>query len=149
MSNRAEYQRKWRLTHPANKAKQKENYKRFLARHPDYFHEHNKKWREEHPEEVREYGKAWHKKERARLVNEIHQLLGGKCVKCGYIGIALQIDHVTGGGGKQRKGLLGCSHSSSPTYYKHILKEIKEGSHEYQLLCANHNWEKRYENKEL
>jgi hypothetical protein len=59
---------------------------------------------------------------------------------------ALQIDHVHGGGsGKRTREHRG----PNETYYNHILKEIKAGSRDYQLLCANCNWIKRYENKEI
>jgi hypothetical protein len=88
---------------------------------------------------------AWGRKDRARTRAEILTLLGGKCVKCGFSDIrALQIDHVNGGGVKHYKG-----RSSSIRYNKDILDEIKEGSGKYQLLCANCNWIKRYENGEV
>jgi len=76
--------------------------------------------------------------------DEIFSLLGGKCVKCGYADKrALQIDHVKGGGTKEM-----LKTRSSYTHYKNILQAIKEGSTEYQILCANCNWIKRYENGE-
>jgi hypothetical protein len=50
----------------------------------------------------------------------------------------LQVDHVNGGGTKEREHLTSC------TIYTRILK----GTPGYQLLCANCNWKKRYENKE-
>lgn len=68
---------------------------------------------------------------------EIFQLLGNKCVKCGYIGPALQIDHVNGGGTKERQRCNGTG-----VYYGFILKAIKNGSKDYQVLCANCNMEK-------
>ena len=53
----------------------------------------------------------------------------------------LQIDHVNGGGSK----LL----TKSPyKEYKRIRDEIKSGSKDYQLLCANCNWIKRRINNE-
>ena len=61
------------------------------------------------------------------------------CCKCGFDDIrALQIDHINGGGLKHFK-----SHTSVG-YYKSMLDEPEK----YQLLCANCNWIKRYENKE-
>jgi len=114
---------------------------------------HNQ-WIREHPKEnaercLRTYYKfkdkinQGRKKLRDKLKTEIIELLGGKCVKCGYIGVALQIDHVNGGGCKERRQL------GVYRYYKKILKEIKSGSREYQLLCANHNWEKKFERGEV
>lgn len=72
-------------------------------------------------------------------------ILGGKCVKCGFDDKrALQIDHINGGGSKERKkmGLNGSFHS-------HVLKSFIEKENKYQLLCANCNWIKRFENNEV
>ena len=76
----------------------------------------------------------------ARL--RVIRLLGGKCVKCGFDDVrALQIDHINGGGQKEHKMFR-------EQYYLKIEKKILEGSKEYQCLCANHNWIKRYERGE-
>lgn len=72
---------------------------------------------------------------RIRIIN----LLGGKCVKCGFSDWrGLQIDHVRGGGTKHRKR---CKNESA--YNKEIEAGITSG--DYQLLCANCNQIKRYE----
>ena len=52
----------------------------------------------------------------------------------------LQIDHISGNG-----KLEIMSFKNRTDYYCHVL-ENKENK--YQLLCANCNWIKRYENKE-
>lgn len=71
------------------------------------------------------------------------EILGLKCCKCGFEDIrALQIDHVNGGGHKERSNFSGRS------YYKLILGKVLQGSREYQILCANCNWIKRSELKE-
>jgi hypothetical protein len=56
---------------------------------------------------------------------------------------ALHIDHVNGGGHKhqKRKGV--------GSMWVEILRELRNGSKDYQLLCAYCNWMKRYENGEL
>lgn len=62
-----------------------------------------------------------------------------KCVQCGFSDIrALQIDHINGGGGKHFKK------RGSVKYYKDMLVQ----SEDYQILCANCNWIKRYTNNE-
>jgi hypothetical protein len=67
------------------------------------------------------------------------ELLGGKCVKCGFSDTrALQIDHVNGGGTKERV-------KDSRIAEKNV---INGNTTDYQLLCANCNWIKRFENKE-
>ena len=66
-------------------------------------------------------------------------ILGGKCVKCGVRdNRVLQVDHINGGGNKEfkKRGNMGV--------YLKILKN-QEG---YQLLCANCNQIKKYENHE-
>lgn len=47
----------------------------------------------------------------------------------------LQIDHINGDGVRYKDGGF---------YIFRILQEIKKGSREYQLLCANCNWIKRF-----
>ncbi len=66
-------------------------------------------------------------------------LLGGKCVKCGFSDArALCIDHINGGGGGERKLFGG-------NYYNSVLKKIKLGNCDYQILCANCNAIKKIE----
>lgn len=72
---------------------------------------------------------------------EILSLLGNKC-KCGFSDPrALAIDHINGGGTTERKTIGG-------GYYSYLLKKIKSGSQDYQILCFNCNQIKKVENKE-
>jgi hypothetical protein len=65
------------------------------------------------------------------------------CVKCGFDDIrALSIDHINGGGYQEMKNL------SAKQRYKLVLQTKKE-KNKYQLLCANCNWIKRFEDKEV
>ena len=78
-------------------------------------------------------------------------LLGNKCVKCGYNKDirGLCIDHINGGGDKERGEKNKCRKThSSQTYYYRILKNILAGSKDYQCLCATCNQIKEEENKE-
>lgn len=77
-----------------------------------------------------------------RLKQETFSALGGAvCVRCGFKDIrALQIDHLNGGGMKHMK-----SFSSNKTY----LRYVRENSSLFQVLCANCNWIKVSENREL
>lgn len=82
---------------------------------------------------------------RAELRSKAIFSLGGVCAKCGFSDIrALQIDHVNGGGKKE--------HDSLGRYemYKKAIEQsiLPKGLRQYQVLCANCNWIKRYENKE-
>ena len=86
-------------------------------------------------------------KQRASLLG----LLGDRCVTCGFDNpLALQIDHIRNDGARERakyhtnkNGRLQCS----PVYYRNILKKLREGSEDYQLLCANCNMIKRRKNE--
>ncbi len=70
--------------------------------------------------------------------------LGGKCVSCGFADErALQIDHIHGGGTKERQ-----NRDFVGSFNIHVLKSFLNGENKYQLLCANCNWIKRFENNE-
>jgi len=77
-----------------------------------------------------------------RKREEIIQLLGGKCLQCGFSSDyrALQIDHANGEGYKEQ--------GRGEQFYDRVLREIKASSKKYQLLCANCNWIKREKLKE-
>ena len=95
------------------------------------------------------YGNLEREREKRRDYNkrnriEIVRMFGGECQRCGYKDWrALQIDHVDGGGSKERRML---SHNLTAVFWK---KEKEKNPKKYQLLCANCNWIKRYENNEL
>lgn len=70
-------------------------------------------------------------------------LLGNKCVKCGFSDPrALQVDHINGGGSIEKK-------KTTRTFSKMIIESVLKEENKYQLLCANCNWIKRYENHEV
>lgn len=85
----------------------------------------------------------WFKEKRAKVRKEIFKILGDSCKKCGYREnrSALCVDHVNGGGCKEARKRGG-------SYMTHILKKIKSGSEEYQILCCNCNQIKKEENNE-
>lgn len=86
--------------------------------------------------------KKWGKAYNVRTRLAIFALLGNKCIRCNFSDTrALQIDHINGGGAKERKSITG-------NYHKYVLQKIINGDTSYQLLCANCNWIKKYENNE-
>jgi len=105
----------------------------------------------------RERTKKWNAKRRAegihqptvRVVEFVSELrgraflkLGRVCNRCGFSDPrALQIDHVHGGGTKEGKERSG----RGAGLYRRVLLDT---TGKYQLLCANCNWIKRYENGE-
>lgn len=67
-----------------------------------------------------------------------------KCAKCGFKDIrALSIDHINGGGNKQRRtdGLLGAN------FYKWLIRQ-QDYPQDLQVLCMNCQFIKRMEGKE-
>lgn len=98
-----------------------------------------KTYRENHMERIRKNNDRYNHNARQRVVD----LLGGKCKRCGFTDIrALQIDHINGGGYREIR-----KHSAK-IRYKLVLKSVENKENKYQLLCANCNWIKRYEDKE-
>ena len=94
------------------------------------------KWTEKLAQDRIRSRKAREQKRRA-----IIEMLGGKCAICGFSDWrALQIDHVNGWGNRERK-----SAKSMDNYYAQIVECNGWG---YQMLCANCNQIKRYENGE-
>lgn len=75
--------------------------------------------------------------------HKVIERLGGKCIKCGFTDIrALQIDHINGGGNKERK-------VKGKSLYRELFYLSNEELYsKYQCLCANCQWIKRHENFE-
>lgn len=100
----------------------------------------------------KEYNAQYRKNNRERIraydIDRLHLLrqkaidvLGGKCVHCGIADVrVLQIDHINGGGTKENRAIS--SHGIEA-------KVVRTGGEGYQLLCANCNWIKRSEKKEV
>lgn len=80
------------------------------------------------------------RKQRSITHYRLVMMLGGECVKCGYRDPrALQIDHINGKSNNKEER----------TYNKYYLDHPDETNKKFQVLCANCNWIKRYENKEV
>jgi hypothetical protein len=95
-----------------------------------------------------EYKRAYAQKKMREARAEVLAALGGKCVECGFDDPrALQIDHVKGGGCRAENVRVKDSRSRNPiAYYKRVIASVGDGT--FQLLCANHNWIKRFTNNE-
>ena len=73
----------------------------------------------------------------------LFDILGRECVKCGHTDYrALQFDHIKSGGGPDHRKYGG---SFCRYYAKRPILAISI----LQVLCANCNWVKRYENNEM
>lgn len=143
--------KEWRKKNPK---KCREACKKYRLIHPKEINENNKKWRQKNKEKVKlwksmspEKKREYQKRCLDKLRRKVLEILGNKCIHCGESDIrCLQIDHVNGGGCKERKKLF-LKHYG--TYLRFVLKEIQADSKDYQLLCANCNWKKKYNSGEI
>jgi len=104
----------------------------------------DRQYKQEHTDQKRvadfRYSRIWRQRRRMAIITK----LGGKCVRCGFTDWrALQVDHINGGGTKERRRAV-----SMRSYYKAVLASAEAQAGEYQLLCANCNQIKRYEDGE-
>ena len=77
---------------------------------------------------------------RLKVVN----FLGGECVRCGVRDLrCLQLDHINGEGEKHDE-----KYHDRALMYRYYLNHPEVVIKKYQILCANCNWIKRYENHE-
>ena len=99
-------------------------------------------------ENRKSYISNYNKEYKGKIKNATIEALGAKCVKCGFSDKrALQIDHIKGGGNKERKEKRFLGHGKN--YFRYVLESFLKGENKYQLLCANCNWIKRFENNEI
>ena len=104
--------------------------------------------------------KHYNQQNQSKLIKErrikLIGLLGGKCVDPYQLHLPndpfltdwrnLQLDHIKGYGKKQR--YKNSEFTNSITTVKYYLKHLEQAKSEIQILCANCNWIKKYENKE-
>ena len=116
----------------------------YVARRGEEYRKEKNEYLRRHHLETRDKklarGRELYWKARVNLLG----IFGGKCKRCGFSDIrALQIDHIRGGGTKERKS---GGRNGKNLYYK-LMKEIslvpEDTLKKYQLLCANCNYIKR------
>ncbi len=139
---RREYQRQWREQNREKLNAYRRQYMReYRKKYPERIKANTQRFRERHKERLREEAREYNHKFRIQILER----LGSKCVVCGFDDWrALQIDHINGRGTEETKklGVYGF-------YTKIRDMPLEEAKKEYQVLCANHNWIKRHENKEF
>lgn len=109
-----------------------------------------REWRLKHHKRWRELYSRHGYKTSAIMRQALLAFFGGRCVRCTFSDWrALQLDHINGGGYKDNP--KGTRRSSYTLYALIRLTETKPDmmKAKYQLLCANCNWIKRYENREM
>lgn len=138
-------------------------------RHRDSALKRVKKYREDNLEKISLYAKEYYQKnkEKCKMQSHLHwqknkvrlnktrnefrrklrqqaiQLLGGKCVQCGFSDFrGLAIDHIHGGGTKEARHV-----GTRKICHIIVTRPKEEWQDKYQCLCANCNWIKAYENE--
>jgi len=140
------YQKDYYQKHKEKKLKYLQNYR---VIHKNKIKEYSKNWREINKERISK--KRVEKTQKLRL--EVMKKLTDGNIRCQNPNCStfggckdircLQIDHIDGGGTKERKTVR------SYSFYSKLLKlPSKELKSKYKLLCANCNCIKRIENKE-
>jgi len=123
--------------------------KEYREKHKEHYNEYFKNYRETHREEERvrtlEFYHSNTKFRRKLTHNSLIAILGGKCKKCGSTE-DLQIDHILGGGGAERKFKFA---KSNYKMYRYYIDHPKLAKHTLQALCRTHNQEKRSLRKEF
>ena len=128
--------RRWR---ERNREKVHVSQKKYYEKNKEKLRLKAKEYKMEHKEQKSEADKAYYRNYRRRKRRDVIDKLGGQCIQCGFGDWrGLQIDHVNGGGSKHRKEF-----ANVWTYYKHIHENLDSG--DYQVLCANCNQIRRYE----
>jgi hypothetical protein len=120
----------------------------------DYMRQYNQRYHAANRTRLIDASRRWKQKNRSRA-NELNAesalrqkrrcfaLYGSRCNRCGFEDErALQIDHINGPGDDR-----GSIYRGGQKLYAAILRGDRARDN-HQLLCANCNWIKRYENEE-
>jgi hypothetical protein len=132
-----EVTKQWNKDHP-------EYYKNYYEENKEKIIKRNGDYQKENLEQTQTNHRTSHHKKRMLAFN----LLGGQCInpygqhKEPYTDLrCLQIDHIHGGGREHFRK------RSTYGIIADVIKDIDRKS-KYQLMCANCNWIKRFENNE-
>lgn len=98
-------------------------------------------WRKRNGAKLKKYYKQYRLLKREEALDSF---IEKKCASCGIEDLrVLQVDHIEGGGWKERKLMGGGS------YCTQLPDLIRRNPDKYQLLCANCNWIKKFDNNEI
>ena len=141
-ARKAAYDKEWRAKNKEHvKEYGKEYIKKYYQENREKVLSQQKEHYVENPERRKRRNTPKYDKEHSRhRRKEVLNFLGGKCEKCGIDDWrVLQIDHINGGGGKERK---------SGYNFAKIRKDVFEyGRNKYQVLCANCHILKHFEER--
>lgn len=129
-----------RTWYQANRGRAKKRQNAYNAAHVKEYKISKRRWRLANLEKVKKRRHEVYLKTYPLLRQSVYDKLGRKCRRCGIDDTrVLCIDHVNGGGKKERETL-------SP--YTLLKRVLSDETNAYQILCQNCNWIKRHENRE-
>lgn len=140
-----------RLTNTAyylvNREKTLQRQKKYYQNNKEKYAERARKYRNDPEKKAK--AAMWYREYRIRKRAELIELLGSKCVRCGYSDIrALEIDHMKGGGNADKRMISPTSGDGADRMYIYYVKRPEMAKQTLQLLCRNCNRIKSYENHE-
>jgi len=138
--NRRYRLKKFGIIIPKKKLTEQEKKERKLLARKKYYTKNKEKIRIRRRPYQKKYMKKYFKKAKMKV---FHYYSGhpAKCARCGFKDVrALQLDHIAGGGVKHIKKI-------KMNHYAWVIKN--KFPNNYQILCANCNWIKRFENNEV
>jgi hypothetical protein len=134
---------------PAKRATHAARQRKWRADNPDRWKKSATKARKKWKANNRDAHREAQRQHRYAVRHEILDMLGGgMCAHCGYCHDwrALQVDHRHGGGNKDPRTKGG--NTNLWAFRNWVRANLEEARRIYQVLCANCNWIKRYENGE-
>jgi hypothetical protein len=109
-------------------------YEKNKEKNREYKRENMRRYRSENPEKYRKQSRDAKK----RLKESVFDIYGRICKRCGFTDIrALTLDHIKNNGNKERKEI-----GERGVYYRSLDSKFHS---EYQTLCMNCQFIKRYE----
>jgi hypothetical protein len=128
---RREYHRQWRKDNP--------------ERMNEYMRKYNREWRQKYSARFREAANAQARRRYEENRTKLLEILGKQCIVCADRDIRhLQLDHINGGGAKHVN-----SFSNFRNMVAYYATHADEARQIFQILCANHNAEKKYTKGEM
>ena len=125
--------------HEAYKRRNRDERSEIQRRYREKYHERLKKDARERYHANIQKSRDKGRKTRERMRDEIFDILGRRCVVCGFADIrALQFDHINGGGNEDNKQ----RHRETRLIY--MRNNPDETKSKFQVLCANCNSIKRH-----
>jgi len=126
------------------------NHKYIITQRSKLWYHNNKEKAKQYKQNNKQKVRMWTRHYMNKFRKSLIQILGNKCsnTNCLIAGgctdiRCLQLDHINGGGRKELREF-----KNNIYRYRYYCNHPDEAKQKLQVLCANCNWIKRYENNE-